>query len=279
MLRVRLREALDVTRPGEPVRVWQDDRGRDLAFAEYRDGDPWMVFPGLAAFRLHSGAEPIDAFPDRDASPERVRGAFHKVVLPFALYLRGYELLHAGSVSTAAGVVAFVGMTRAGKSTFSWALATRGFGHWSDDALALDVGRGATTVPLPFEPGLRGDTRARLEVLGLTSGEDVRRPSERAPLVRIVALRRGASRVECRRLGMGDAVAEILTHVFAFDLDDRPRMARTTRRAMELAAGVGVVELCYPSGMEALPDVVDETIALLGLEIPEPVAAPAGTAP
>jgi hypothetical protein len=59
-------------------------------------------------------------------------------VLPFAALLRGLEIIHASAVVTEQGAVAFVGPSRAGKTSLALELCRRGAGFLTDDVLALE---------------------------------------------------------------------------------------------------------------------------------------------
>ncbi len=59
-------------------------------------------------------------------------------VLPFAAVLQGLEVLHASAVTWKGGAVAFVGPSRAGKTSIAVELCRRGSGFLADDVLALE---------------------------------------------------------------------------------------------------------------------------------------------
>lgn len=59
-------------------------------------------------------------------------------VLPFAAVLRGLEVLHASAVVHDGGAIAFLGPSRAGKTSVALELARRGAAFLADDVLALE---------------------------------------------------------------------------------------------------------------------------------------------
>jgi len=61
-------------------------------------------------------------------------------VLPFAALLRGLEVFHASAVVMHAKAVAFLGPSRAGKTSLALELCRRGAGFLTDDVLALEFG-------------------------------------------------------------------------------------------------------------------------------------------
>ncbi len=63
-------------------------------------------------------------------------------VLPFAALLQGLEILHASAVVCDVGAVAFVGPSRAGKTSVALELCRRGASFLADDVLALECAEG-----------------------------------------------------------------------------------------------------------------------------------------
>jgi hypothetical protein len=93
--------------------------------------------PQYGAFLLSADGQRLQCafagFPD---------GAWQRLliaqVLPFAALLRGLEIIHASAVVTEQGAVAFVGPSRAGKTSLALELCRRGAGFLTDDVLALE---------------------------------------------------------------------------------------------------------------------------------------------
>jgi hypothetical protein len=82
-------------------------------------------------------------------------------VLPFAAVLQGLEVFHASAVVLDGQAVAFVGPSRAGKTSVALELCRRGAGFLADDVLALEPRAGAL-VGHPGSP-LAGLDRAEAE--------------------------------------------------------------------------------------------------------------------
>lgn len=89
-------------------------------------------------------------------------------VLPFAAVLRGLEVFHASAVVRDGGAVAFLGRSRAGKTSLALELCRQGAGFLADDVVALECG-GQRLLAHPGTP-----------IAGVTRGEasDACRASE-----------------------------------------------------------------------------------------------------
>lgn len=111
-------------------------------------------------------------------------------VLPFAAVLRGLEVFHASAVVHAGGAVAFMGPSRAGKTSVALELARRGASFLADDVLAIE----RTDHDLLCHPGTPVAGLDHAEALRLEQHERDRHETiasnERERLVRV----RGAER-------------------------------------------------------------------------------------
>ncbi len=124
-------------------------------------------------------------------------------VLPFAALLQGFEIIHASAVVTDRGAVAFIGPSRAGKTSLALELCRRGACFLADDVLALEcagdnlLGHPGTPVAgLDHAEAQRLDQAAgaqRQEVVAINARERIVRihgASEPTPLVALFFLDR-----------------------------------------------------------------------------------------
>src|SRR5205823_1705698 len=90
-------------------------------------------------------------------SSELVDDLFRTAVVPLALQVFGYEVLHASAVRTESGVSAFCGLSGTGKSTVAYGLSRRGYPLWADDAVVFSAVDEGTThcFRIPFAFHLR----------------------------------------------------------------------------------------------------------------------------
>jgi hypothetical protein len=191
---------------------------------------------------------------------------YYRAALPLALHFFGYEVLHASAVSAPAGVVAFCAVSETGKSTTVAALSRRGYPPWADDAVTFQIDDGelgARAMAVPFR--LRLDSTA---ASAIPDNDEMRRwpkpePIELkpAPLAALCVLRRehGARRsAEVNRLSRIDSVPALLPHAYCFTIDDPDRKRLMMRRYIDLAERVPTFAVTIASGLDKLPDVLDE---------------------
>jgi hypothetical protein len=186
-----------------------DERGPDgeVVFRIQRDGGRAYRFVGpgygetvLAADGTHAWGGPDEAGLD---GWQRFLVA---QVLPFAAVLRGLEVLHASAVATAAGAVALLGPSGAGKTSLAIALERAGAGPLlADDVLALQRDGGETLV----HPG------APIAAVAVAEAERLREAGA-APRGGLLATN---PREEICRASLGDRPAQLRSLFF---LDRRP---------------------------------------------------------
>jgi len=94
--------------------------------------------PGVANFLVRNGRE-ILVEPAANASAEEIRAYLLSPIFSALCHQAGMYSLHASAVRVGNGVVAFLGNTRAGKSTLAAGLAQRGYSVIADDICLLDT--------------------------------------------------------------------------------------------------------------------------------------------
>lgn len=112
-------------------------------------GSSWHRFVGEAtgsAFLRNDGKAVV--IPENETTPSDY-GAQIRWCLPFASALQGKAMLHASAVRAGETVSAFIGASRAGKSTLANQLTSLGFFKAADDLLPCRVDDGRVWVPLP----------------------------------------------------------------------------------------------------------------------------------
>jgi hypothetical protein len=92
--------------------------------------------------------------------------------LPFVAVMRGLEPIHASSVATAAGAVAFSGLSGSGKTSLALAMERRGATLLTDDVLAVEkVGEELLAHPGAPVTGVEQGEAERLTERGIDLGE------------------------------------------------------------------------------------------------------------
>jgi hypothetical protein len=97
---------------------------------------------GLGTMTVDSGAR-IGLAREAGVTSAEVAPLVLGVGMGLILHQRGWMVLHASGVTQRDGVVAFVGMKEAGKSTMAGAMVARGASVVSDDALPVSLGDGS----------------------------------------------------------------------------------------------------------------------------------------
>jgi len=244
-----------------PIQVWQDLDDRIFAYGYAGDGCWTMEWPGHATFRfgpsIGEGIVRANCLPG--VTPARVEDTFRRSVLPLALQASGCETLHASAVSTGAGIVAFCGERRAGKSTVAYALARRGYEQYADDTLVLSVAPDhIDTVELPFTPRLREASARFLEMTTAHSPMPSRNCATRhLAAVFVLSPSAGAGALTITTLAGTAAFRALLAHAHCFDPQTPSQRERLLRNYLDLSAQVPVHVVCYEPGLDRLDDLLD----------------------
>jgi hypothetical protein len=255
LLRLRVTRSTDpVPLPnGSGTEVWHDVHGRLVGYGHA--GERWLHVPGVATFSFDPSG--MVAVAREDVALDKIRDAHRRLVLPLALQALGQEVLHASAVEFEAGAVVFCGASGTGKSTVAYAFARRGHPPCADDAVAVDLGRGAPElVPLPFALKLRPASAVHYDQ---EAGPlEVQHPVAARRLAAICMLQRGNGAAGVRRLGRAEAFPSLLAHAYCFGSKDEARTRRMLEHYLSLASQVPVLRVRPASGLDALAGTLDE---------------------
>lgn len=247
--------------PSPNAEVWRDSGGQIAAYAEIVDQEYRLHLPGIASFRFSEHGDEIAATVLENATEESVRDAYRRKVLPIALQVRGWEVLHASAVSSAAGVTALCGNSETGKSTIAFALSRRGYRLWADDAVSFEInGHGPLAKSLPFSSRLRYPASKFFnQKSNHTMGKVVSALTETAPLRLVCVLRREKenSDITVRRLRSTEAFAALLDHACCFIPQPLERKRQMIQSYLNMVGQIPIYEVCFPSGLENLSQVLD----------------------
>jgi hypothetical protein len=251
------------------VEVWRDHDATICAYGYSARGAYWLYFPGLANYRF-TGTGDVIAFAHSTARQEWIDDTYYRSVLPLVLQVRGSEVLHASAVLTEQGVVAFCATSETGKSTIAYGLSRRGYPIWSDDAVALDLSKPVvSTVPLPFQVRLRptsaaffGQQQNLPDALGDGYSVNDSPHTQPAPLAMLWALKQmppSSTRdtLTIRQLTPAEAYASMLPHAYCFSIQNQERKRQMLQTYLDLVIKVPVFELCFQTGIDRLPTVLD----------------------
>jgi hypothetical protein len=257
------------------VHTWRDLAGAVCAYGYRGAGHRWIRWPGFAAFRFDDDGR-IDAFPERTVDPAQILDLARRAVEPIVLQAIGWETLHASSVATPAGLLAFCGERESGKSTLAYSLSRRGHRQRSDDAVVMKIAVGRVmALALPFGVRLRDDparhfgfTPSEQLFSDVTPIDHTPMTVSEDPLAAIFVLGRTTGPTPVvTRLSSTDAFTAILAHSHCFDPEDVASKQRLFEHYLEIAALVPIYDLRFPHGLEHLGAVVDAIERTAGLTL------------
>jgi hypothetical protein len=256
-LRTQIGPRLRTVPPGAQA-VLRDPDGTVRAYGSEDGGCYRVHFPGFADFTFWLGRD--DVIAEARGSSHLVEDLFRTAVLPLALQVSGYEVLHASAVRTRNGIAAFCGMSGSGKSTIAYGLSRRGYPLWADDAVVFSAANDAATTRcfrIPFALHLRDESS---EYFAATRAEtavvDSRR--ETSELTAIVVLERVPAAIpSVEPVSIAAAMRALLPHAYRFTLADRDRARQTVESYLDVISRVPVFCARYAPGFAQLPPLLD----------------------
>lgn len=260
----------------EPFDRWITADG-DVAAQFHRCGPAQFLvrFPEQADFAIDLGAQTITATPVPELSSEALNTLYRNSILPIIGNHAGGLNLHGSAVATDHGAIAFIGLSRRGKTTLAGAFAAAGHPFLTEDCVALE-NTGAAYMVQPMRPVLRVFHDSASFLLGGRPGwqdEDAKREVDAsimlpfadapAPLRHIFILGPGeAESVTIATLGEGEAMAQLMQQAFVLDVEDKPRLRAHFGRVADLAGTTACHLLDYPRRYDQLPQVIAAVAAL-----------------
>jgi hypothetical protein len=259
-------ESRDVPKFETGAELWRDNAGVVCARGIACGDVAWMEVPGIATFRFNRADWSVEASANDDSARDLIYDSYYRAALPLALQFFGFEVLHASAVRTPTGIVAFCAISETGKSTTVGALSRLGYALWADDAVIFQINgddRGADAMAVPFRLRLDSIASSAIRDTGKTHRWPQLGPIELkpTPIAALCVLRRenDALRVaEVNRLSRIDSVTALLPHAYCFTMDDPKRKRLMMRRYIDLAERVPTFTVTIASGLDKLPDVLDE---------------------
>jgi hypothetical protein len=186
-----------------------------------------------------------------------------RALAPKLLFQRHVMVVHASSCLMASGgLIAFAGLSGAGKTTTARAFAAAGLSLVSEDLLVLIPGAGAPRAALQAEVFVhdwaRGIAARLLETEGAVTAGDllgaIQGPT--APVETILVLdrsRRAGQEIALRTLEAPDALVALMTHAF-LGAREQQSWRRYLADSSAVIAAIETKEATVPSGVERLAD-------------------------
>lgn len=252
------------------VSEWRDEEGRCTM---QLDGHPQLGYRWQAdtygSHELSWDGTRVRSAP-ADVEPWRWQRLLIGQILPFAALIQGLEVFHASAVAIGERAYAFVGRTRAGKSSVAAQLLLRDARFFTDDVLAVTI-RDSNILAHPG-PGVTSVRFAELERLGnevpgrkLGADDQALRVSvepfrDALPLGGIYFLERGGTGTDVEIKPVEPpAWRLLLASTFNLVLTGPERLRTQLELSAEVASRIPLCAVRSPSGSSAA-DVADAVL-------------------
>jgi hypothetical protein len=232
-----------------------------------------LRFPDEADFTIDLVRRRAAGWPAPATTPDHFDSLFRHGVLPLVGNHLGGLFLHGSAVAIDGRAVAFLGLSRSGKTTLAGALAKTGYPFLTEDVIELvPADDGYLLKPQHSKLRLFVDSAAYLlgrtftdaeddDKHSLSGGDDLPFSDVAAPLARIYLLGRDhAAPLAVTQLEGPDALVQLLPHSFILDVEDKARLKKHFCRIAELSARIRCSRLDYPRCYDELPAVVREIL-------------------
>lgn len=260
-----------------PYDRWFTAQGDECA-EFHRTANGYRVrFTGQADFEIDAATLAVSCTPVPEAGPLVAETLYNNTIQPFVGNFSGGLNLHGSAVCIGNRAVAFLGMSRRGKTTLAGAFARAGHPFLTEDVITLERADPDYMIQ-PNRPVLRLFHDSASFLLGGNPGweEEHRKAqvsaseclpyrAENAPLGQIFILGPGKSdRVNVTPLGSSAALIGLLPNAFILDVEHKQRLKGHFERLGRLAETVPVYELDYPRTYDHLPRVIEAIVELAG---------------
>ena len=246
----------------------------------HRHAEGFLIrFPGQADFvvdtrHCENAAPAITGWPVPECDAKTVINLYHNAIQPILGNYSGGLFLHGSAVQIAegdeGGAVAFLGLSRGGKTTLAGSFAARGFPFLTEDVIDLDHSHGHYWLQ-PKRSKLRLFVDSARHLLGaetafddedrkqdVEAGDALPFASDPAPLRQIYVLGTDhEAELSIRRLNLAEALSALMPHAFILDVEDKKRLQAHFARMADLSQDIGCYALDYRRDYAELPRVQD----------------------
>lgn len=261
-----------------PYDRWVAPNG--VCMAEFhRDGANFLIrFPRQADFLLqpHEQSYHVSAWPTPDCDAQALTNLIHNAIEPIlgnhsgGLFLHGSAVQVPGGQSTqeAAGVIAFLGLSRGGKTTLAGSFARAGFPFLTEDVIDLRQADGKYWLQ-PKRSKLRLFADSARFLLGeetqfddddmkqdVEAGNALPFAKSESPLRQIYLLGTDhKAPLNIRRLSHQEALSALMPHAFILDVNDKTRLKGHFTRMADLSQDIACYTLDFTRDYDELPRV------------------------
>lgn len=230
------------------------------------DGDTLIYYPDYCDFVISPRERTITTARADGLQPPTLQHLLIDQIVPLALALDDYLVLHASAVVSPRGACAFLGRSGQGKSTLATYLSRNGWSFVTDDALRI-VNEDGVIRAFPGTPRARlwpdsaaavGQGLQSADVAEYTYKQNVEHVAiSEAPYVELarVFLIGAGDGITIEPVAMRDALMEIATSSFRVAIHDRARLTAEFRELERLVKSGYVRRLRYPRDYSRLGEV------------------------
>lgn len=265
--------------PSDPYDRWVSPEGQCQA-EFYRVGGDFLIrFPGQGDFLLKRGSDAgeyvVTGWPAPECDDRTITNLFHNAIQPIlgnhsgGLYLHGSAVLLDGVTSNAAaGAIAFLGLSRGGKTTLAGSFAREGQPFLTEDVIDLRPKDGRYWLQ-PKRSKLRLFADSARYLLGQDArfdDEDLKQDVEAggalpfaesaAPLSQIYILGTDhRAPLSIRQCSLQQAISMLMPHAFILDVEDKARLRGHFARMADLSQDIPCYALDFTRDYAELPKV------------------------
>ncbi|GMN01954.1 hypothetical protein [Erythrobacter sp. MTPC3] len=232
------------------------------------DGGYRVRFPDEGDFLISRQLDAIDVFPAPDAGDEVIERLLHTAIAPLLGNHQDGLFLHGSAVRIDDQAVAFLGLSRSGKTTLAASFASHGFPFLTEDVIDLDFDgdihwlRPKRTAMRLFPDSARhilGDRATNLPTAAkadLHPESDIAFSGEPAVLryVFVLGVDHDAS-TKLTPLRDGQALISLMPHAFLLDVEDKQRLRCHFDRLAAVAERAECFALDFQRDFSKLPEV------------------------
>ena len=262
----------------EPYDRWLAPNG--VCMAEFhRDGPNFVIrFPHQADFHLMEKEDGfhIIGWPVPELDVQTLTNLYHNAIEPILGNHHGGLFLHGSAVVVPSnqsaekdeGVIAFLGLSRGGKTTLAGSFAREGFAFLTEDVIDLRLSKGYFWVQ-PKRSKLRLFSDSARFLLGgsvhfddenlkqdVEAGSALPFSKTQAPFRQIYLLGTDhRAPLSIRELSQGEALTALMPHSFILDTNDKARLRGHFMRIADLSQDITCFALDFTRDYAELPRV------------------------
>ena len=253
----------------EPYDRWVSPDGACQA-EFYRSGTGYLVrFPHDADFEISAADFSVRGWSTSGGWGRSAESLYENAITPLIGNHLGGLFLHGSAALVHEAAVAFVGMSRSGKTTLAGAFAKAGHPFMTEDVIDLSDESGeyqlrprGTSLRL-FKASAGHLLETQIDEAAVEAKRDFVDPEilpsamQPAQMRKIYILGQDLSApLSIAPLPAHEALPALLPHAFILDVEDKPRLAGHFDRLARLAEQVEIAQLDYPRDYSALPQVI-----------------------